>query len=198
MKIARIVSSNSHVDYIGRVVDEYDSKKTPKLGDYGFADFVSAPLENKSKVIGVIYNSMLMNPDYANYGPRLSPELELKQFSPDFLNEKGVLLGILFVGTISGSGVISHKVQHWVVPAGQDIYMLEKNKIEQFHRGKDDALEIRYYPQIITHAGLFAIPLLEAIIDGLESFSLADDEIKNLGVLKQTLAWQSAMGGMRL
>lgn len=198
MKIARIVSSNSHVDYIGRVVDEYDSKKTPKLGDYGFADFVSAPLENESKVIGVIYNSMLMNPDYANYGPRLSPELELEQFSPDFLNEKGVLLGILFVGAINGSGAISHKVQHWVVPAGQDIHMLDESEIEQFHRGRDDVLEIRYYPQIITHAGLFAIPLLEAIIDGLESFSLADDEIKNLGVLKQTLAWQSTMGGMRL
>jgi hypothetical protein len=40
MKIARIVSSNSHLDYVGRVIDELDSNQPPNADDYGFAQFV--------------------------------------------------------------------------------------------------------------------------------------------------------------
>ena len=89
MQIAKIVKSNSHIDYVGRVIDELDAANPPKAEDYGFATFVSIYLENNSEIIGVIYNSMLMNPDYANYGPRLSPKPELGTFSPDYLNEQG-------------------------------------------------------------------------------------------------------------
>jgi len=86
MKIARIVSSNSHIDYVGRIIDEFDTNDAPTDDDYGFADFVSIPFDTDKKIFGVIYNSMLMNPEYANFGPRLSPKPELNQFSPDFLN----------------------------------------------------------------------------------------------------------------
>ena len=198
MKIARIVSSNSHIDYVGRIVDEFDSDKPPKAEDYGFSDFVSIPLEDKSKIIGVIYNSMLMNPDYANYGPRLSPATELNQFSPDFLNEQGILIGILLLGAIENLGKVSHRVPNRVVPAGQDIYKIEADEVKQFHKDKNTGLQIHYYSQVIAHAGLFAIPLLESIIDKLESFSTSGNETKSLGVLKQSLTWQRTMGGMRL
>jgi hypothetical protein len=58
-------------------------------------------------------------------------------------------------------------------------------------------LQIHYYSQIVAHAGLFATPLLEAIIEQL-SLDCSDDDKKRLGVLKQSLAWQRTMGGMRL
>jgi len=198
MKIAKIVKSNSHVDYVGRVIDSLDVAAPPTDEDYGFAQFVSLPLENKEEIVGVIYNSILINPEYANYGPRLSPKPELGGFSPDYLNEQGLLVGILLLGTIgSKDGKVVHGVPRRVVPAGQDVYKIERNAVKRFHSDENECLQIHYYSQIVAHAGLFAVPLLEAIIEQL-SLDCSDDDKKRLGVLKQSLAWQRTMGGMRL
>src|SRR4028118_1328281 len=98
MKIAKIVKSNSHIDYVGRVIDQLDSANPPAADDYGFGQFVRIPLEDMNEIVGVIYDSQLLNPDYGSYGPRLSPQPELAVLSPDYLNEQGLLLGILLLG----------------------------------------------------------------------------------------------------
>lgn len=196
MKIAKIVSSNSHIDYVGRVIDELDTEAPPSAEDYGFAQFVSLPLEDKD-IVGVIYNSMLVNPEYASYGPRLSPKPELGNFSPDYLNEQGFLIGILLLGTKDKTEKILHGVPRRVVPAGQDVYKIDASEVRKFHTDESDCLQIHYYSQIVAHAGLFAVPLLEAIIEQL-SLDCSEPDKQRLGVLKQTLAWQRTMGGMRL
>ena len=197
MKIAKIVSSNSHIDYVGRVIDTLDAATPPSFEDYGFAQFVQMPLEDETKIVGVIYDSMLINPNYSNYGPRLSPKSELTNFSPDYLNEQGFLIGILLLGVIDKTNKITHGVPRRAVPAGQDVYKIEASEIKNFHTDETDCLRIHYYSQIVAHAGLFAVPLLEAIIEQL-SLDCGDDDKKRLGVLKQTLAWQRTLGGMRL
>ncbi|HEX8368453.1 MAG TPA: hypothetical protein VF604_07925 [Pyrinomonadaceae bacterium] len=197
MKIAKIVKSNSHVDYVGRVIDSLDVAEPPAAEDYGFAQFVSLPFENSEEIVGVIYNSILINPEYANYGPRLSPKPELGGFSPDYLNEQGLLVGILLLGTTDKNGKVLHGVPRRVVPAGQDVYKIEPSEVKRFHSDENECLQIHYYSQIVAHAGLFATPLLEAIIEQL-SLDCSDDDKKRLGVLKQSLAWQRTMGGMRL
>ncbi len=196
MKIAKIVSSNSHIDYIGRVVDALDTDAPPQAEDFGFAQFVNLPLENED-VVGVIYNSMLVNPEYANFGPRLSPKPELGNFSPDYLNEQGFLIGILLLGVKDRADKIVHGVPRRVVPAGQDVYKIEPREVRKFHTDENECLQIHYYSQIVAHAGLFAVPLLEAIIEQLH-LECSDSDKQRLGVLKQTLAWQRTMSGMRL
>ena len=197
MKIAKIVSSNSHIDYIARVIDALDVAAPPSHEDFGFAQFVKLPLEDETSVVGVIYDSMLVNPEYANYGPRLSPKPELASFSPDYLNEQGFLIGILLLGTIDKAEKITHGVPRRVVPAGQDVYKIEADEIKKFHTDASDCLQIHYYSQVVAHAGLFAMPLLETIIEEL-SLDCSDSDKQRLGVLKQTLAWQRTLGGMRL
>jgi hypothetical protein len=197
MLIAKIVSSNSHIDYVGRVIDSLDAARPPAAEDFGFAQFVRLPLEDETQIIGVIYNSMLVNPEYASYGPRLSPKPELGSFSPDYLNEQGFLIGILLLGTIGKDGRIVHGVPRRVVPAGQEVFKIEAHEVRRFHTDESDCLQIHYYAQVVAHAGLFAVPLLEAIIDEL-SLDCREEDKKRLGVLKQTLAWQRTMGGMRL
>jgi hypothetical protein len=196
MKIAKIVSSNSHIDYVGRVIDELDAEQSPTAEDYGFAQFVSLPLED-TEIVGVIYNSMLVNPEYASYGPRLSPKPELGSFSPDYLNEQGFLIGILLLGTKDKAEKILHGVPRRVVPAGQDVYKIDSAQVRKFHTDENECMQIHYYSQIVAHAGLFAVPLLEAIIEQL-SLDCSEADGQRLGVLKQTLAWQRTMGGMRL
>jgi hypothetical protein len=113
------------------------------------------------------------------------------------LNEQGFLIGILLLGTIDKSEKITHGVPRRVVPAGQDVYKIEADEIKKFHTDGQDCLQIHYYSQIVAHAGLFAMPLLETIIEEL-SLDCSDSDKQRLGVLKQTLAWQRTLGGMRL
>jgi hypothetical protein len=197
MKIAKIVSSNSHIDYVGRVIDSLDVAEPPGAEDFGFAQFVSLPIDNEAEIIGVIYDSILINPEYANYGPRLSPKPELGSFSPDYLNEQGFLIGILLLGSKEKDGTVTHGVPRRVVPAGQDVLKIEAGDIKKFHADENDCLQIHYYSQIVAHAGLFAVPLLESIIEQLSLDCSAQDR-QRLGVLKQTLLWQRTMNGMRL
>ncbi len=195
MKIAKIVTSNSHLDYVGRVIDSLDSENPPASDDFGFAQFVSVPLENES-IIGIIHNSMLVNPEYSNYGPRLSPKPELANFSPDYINEQGLLIGILLLGTIR-YGLTEHGIPRRVIPPGQEVFTAAAGDVKKFHTDSDGKLRIHYYSQIISHAGTLGVPLLESIIGQLSEDCDAED-LNRLGVLKQTLAWQRAFGGMRL
>jgi hypothetical protein len=197
MKIARIVSSNSHIDYVARVVDSLDAAEPPSAEDFGFGQFVRLPVDETAEIVGVIYDSILVNPDYSNFGPRLSPKPELGNFSPDYLNEQGVLIGILLLGSRDQNGKILHGVPRRVVPAGQDVLKIEAAEVKNFHSDERDCLQIHYYSQIVAHAGLFAVPLLESIIEQL-TLDCSEQDRQRLGVLKQTLLWQRTMSGMRL
>src|SRR3954463_6180632 len=132
--IAKIVKSNSHVEYVARVVDELDADEPPAPEDYGFAQFVSVPFAEGQETIGVVYDTQLANPDYGSFGPRLSSHKELKVLSPDVLNERGVLLGVLLLGRREraaegagdkGSKWVGHQgVPRRVVPVGQDVFRM--------------------------------------------------------------------------
>jgi hypothetical protein len=197
LKLAKIVKSNSHVDYIGRVIDALDADAPPASADYGFAQFVYLPLDGED-IIGVIYNSLLANPDYGNYGPRLSPLPDLSVLSPDYINEQGLLIGILLLGWREHGREVNHQgVPRRVVPVNQEVYRLADEDVLRFHKDTDGRVHLHYYSQIITHAGPFSVPLIEAIIEQLEPACEAEER-QRLGVLKQALVWQRTVGGMRL
>src|ERR1043165_4068044 len=224
-KIARIVKSNSHVDYVARVVDELDADEPPGPEDYGFAQFVSVPLAEGAGAVGVVYDTQLANPDYASFGPRLSSHAELKVLSPDFLHEQGVLLGILLVGwreragraserdgtesggaravapqsRASGGGVWASQqgVPRRVVPVGQDVLRMSDEEVARFHRGADGSVQLHYFSLVVAHAGPFAVPLVEAVIGQLEPACEAAER-QRLCVLKKSLVWQRTLGQLRL
>ena len=199
-KIAKIVKSNSHVDYVGRVVDRLDVESPPAADDYGFAQFVSVPLGEGAEVVGVIYNTMLANPEYGQFGPRLSSHAELAVLSPDYLNEQGVLVGVLLLGwreEEDGKSVARQGVPRRVVPVGQDVFRMTDEDVRAFHLGADGRVHLHYYSQVIAHAGPFAVPLVETVIEHLEP-SCTREERQRLCVLKKSLAWQRTLGGVRL
>jgi hypothetical protein len=197
IKLAKIVKSNSHVDYVGRVIDALDADEPPETSDYGFAQFVSMPLDAGAEVIGVIYNSLLINPEYGNFGPRLSSVTDNSVLSPDYLNEQGTLLGILLLGWRDETGKNHHTVPRRVVPVNQDIYRLADEDVRGFHLDADGRIHLHYYSQIMTHAGPFGASLIETIIEQLEP-ACAPEERQRLCVLKQALVWQRTVGGQRL
>lgn len=197
MKIAKIVKSNSHIDYIGRVIDALDVSNPPAAEDYGFGQFVKLPLENGLEIIGVIYNSQLLNPDYGSYGPRLSPQPELAVLSPDYLNEQGLLLGILLLGwRETGENKINHGIPRSVVPVNQDVFRLSDEDFAAFHTDGDGCIKLHYYSQILTHTSLFGFYLLDEILQKLMPMCGENDQ-KRLKVLQNSLSWQRTLGNLR-
>ena len=196
MKIAKIVSSNSHIDYVARVIDSLDCDEPPSAADYCFGQFVRLESET-DHVVGIIYDSRLVNPEYGSFGPRLSPRPALGNFSPDYINEQGILIGILLLGTIDASGKAIHGVPRQIVPAGNDVIKTEADDVSRFHFDGNGRVHLHYYSQVVSAAGQFAIPLLDSIIDQL-CVSCTEAESQRLQVLKQSLMWQGTMGGMKL
>ena len=202
-RIAKIVKSNSHVDYVARVIDELDADAPPSPDEYGFAQFVRLPVrEGEEEVVGVVYDTQLANPEYGTFGPRLSSHADLKVLSPDFLHEQGVLLGILLVGwraRVAGAGgwVAHHGMPRRVVPVGQEVFSLSDAEVFEFHRGADGAVQLHYFSQALAHAGAFAVPLVESVIAQLEP-ACEPAERQRLCVLKKSLIWQRTLGQLRL
>jgi hypothetical protein len=200
IKIAKIVKSNSHVDYVGRVIDRLDVDAPPQSSDYGFAQFVSLPVADNFEVVGIVYNTQLVNPEYGQFGPRLSPAADLAILSPDYLNEQGVLIGILLLGWREAGSPTAHmSVPRRVIPVGQDVYRLDEARMAEFHRvgGEGGAVGLHYYSQIVAHAGAFAVPLVEAILEQLNGVCTTEER-QRFCVLKRSLAWQRTLGGVRL
>ena len=197
IKIAKIVKSNSHVDYVGRVIDRLDVDAPPEAVDYGFAQFVSLPVADNFEVVGVVYNTQLVNPEYGQFGPRLSPAADLAILSPDYLNEQGVLVGILLLGWREGARPAQMSVPRRVIPVGQDVYRLDEAQAGEFHRDAEGRVGLHYYSQIVAHAGAFAVPLVEAILEQLDAIC-TPEERQRFCVLKRSLAWQRTLGGVRL
>ncbi len=196
MVIAKIVGSNSHIDYVARVVDELDAAEAPALGDHRFGQFVGLDVEGAT-VVGVIYNSLLINPEYANFGPRLSPRPALEEFTPDYISEQGILLGIMLLGTLNGGPQAEHDVPATVVPAGTNVLKLSGDAVRQFHTDENGGLRLHYFSQVMSHAGPFALPLLRSIAKAVGD-GLREVDRDRLDVLTASLTWQSTFGQTRL
>jgi hypothetical protein len=195
MRIAKIIKSNSHVDYAARVLDALETAVPPEVSDYRFGQFVKIATQ-RSEVVGVIYNSLLINPDYGNFGPRLTTPPDLNQiFSPDYLNEQGVLIGILMLGWRTGAGR-QQGVPREVVPINAEVETMTEEEIRAFHHDAHGGLEVHYYSHILTHAGPFAVQLLASILEQLEQLT-SDRDRARLEVLRRTISWQQTIGRLR-
>jgi hypothetical protein len=195
-RIAKIVASRSHVDYVGRVIDRLDAESAPSADDYGFAQFVSLPVGDESDAVGVIYDTQLVNPEYGSFGPRLSPPAELSILSPDYLNEQGVVVGVLLLGWRDAEGT-HQTVPRRVIPVGQEVLAMTDEDVLKFHRDAAGQLRLHYYSQVVSHAGAFALPLLEAVLEQLEAGASAEER-QRFCVLRKSLTWQRTLGGVRL
>ncbi len=195
MLIAKIIKSNSHVDYAARVLDSLETSSAPEIADYGFAQFVKISVGN-DEIVGVIYNSQLINPEYGNYGPRLSTPPELNSvFSPDYLSEQGVLIGVLLLGWRDAQGW-RQSIPRIVLPINSEVRTMTADEVHAFHQDKHSTIQFAYYANLMTHAGEFAFPLISAICDELETLADAG-QYARLKVLRRSLAWEQTVGGIR-
>ena len=70
MQIGKIVKSNTQVDYVCQINNPGEYVVCPSPQDYAFGTFVRVELPGENDyLVGLIYNTTLMNPEYGSLGP---------------------------------------------------------------------------------------------------------------------------------
>lgn len=189
VNIGKIIKSDSHINYKCRVYGNRESNEEVGEKDYKFGQFVKMKLSNNYTIIGVIYNSQLYNPDYGNFGPRLSnPASDNRIFMPDYIEETAVILDILLVGWLEDDKT-NQNIPPWVVPLNTEVTTISYNELIGFHKNDNGGPLLAYYNQILINTGSISYNLLFCIINQLEL--LVDKQYLNkLELLKQHLVWQ--------
>jgi len=196
MKIAKIVSSNSHVAYIGRVLEARDGEVAPSAEDRGFGRFVKVSGDGPSP-IGIICDTRLVNPEYQYTSPRMASMPTLGQLRRDVADEKKALIGILLLGTLEADGPGVHEVPLRSIAAGEFVYTMDGTEILRFHQHADGAIQLRYLPDLLANAGALAVPLAKAAIETV-SIGCSEADRRRLAVLRDALSWRHTFGGLKV
>ncbi|HIK54829.1 MAG TPA: hypothetical protein IGS37_06670 [Synechococcales cyanobacterium M55_K2018_004] len=199
MRLGKVVKSNSHCDYVVQLDDQMAVADPPQADDFGFGSFVKLDAKDRHWAVGLIYNSLLVNP-FLNNGPRLSSEPD-PLFTPDLINETQTLLGVVLVGWLERQGEVVYGVQgipRVVVPVNTEVSTMTPEEIYRFHVTAEGRSQFSYYSHLLRCGGSFAPQLtqqvLKEIIDA-NLFTGADQ--RALEILCRELSWKTTMSAMR-
>ncbi len=191
--IGKIVKSNSHIDYVCQVFGVGEAPQPPMPEDYSFGGFVAAELEPNggagATLVGLIYNTLLMNPEFGALGPRLSPRTEVEIFSPDYLAETATLLGVISIGWFDADGAAHQGVPALAATVNCPVRLLDEIEVRTFHAGMDGEPQLRYAPQLLAQNHALVAPLLLSVIDRLSD--LFPNSRSRLTVMRNNVAWKS-------
>ena len=195
MLLGKIMKSNSHTDYICQICGPGEVETPPLPGDHAFGTFVRIPLgDTDGHLVGVVYDTVLLNPEFGNLGPRLSPARDLAVFSPDYLAEKVTLVGITAIGTLALDGTATQGVPALAAQIDASVERLDDATIRSFHdpTGGKQAVRVGYAPRLLTLGSPLARNLLLHVVDRL--ITLFPGREAQLAVLRGELAWQTSIG----
>ena len=191
--IGKIVKSNTHIDYVCQVYNAGEVEPRPEPPDYSFGTFVAIDLDGEDPaagcLVGVIYNTLLMNPDFGNLGPRLSPRHELEVFSPDYLVETATLVGIIALGWIDDSGACFQGVPALAATVNNRVTVLREEALREFHNDGTGGVSLRYLPVLLSQNNPLVPPLLITVVQRLETYFPA--QRSRLELIRSNLAWKS-------
>jgi hypothetical protein len=191
--VGKIVKSNTHVDYVCQIYSANEVAVCPQPTDYCFGGFVSIQLDENGasggQLIGVIYNTLLMNPDFGSLGPRLSPRLDVEIFTPDYLAETATLVGIIALGWIDAEGNAHQGVPMLAATVNNAVHCMEEDNLRHFHCDAKGRLSLRYVPLLLSQNNPLVSALLINIVDRLSM--IFSEQRGQLALMRNNLAWKS-------
>ncbi|HEY9648814.1 MAG TPA: hypothetical protein V6C88_20710 [Chroococcidiopsis sp.] len=203
MRLGKVVKSNSHCDYVVQLYDKNDVVTPPSPEKWGFGSFVKLEDETRHWAIGIIYNSVLDNPLFANSGPRLSSAPD-PLFAPDLIGETRTLLGVVLIGSLSAQalpGAPSYGMQgipRVVVPINSQVSVMTPDEIYRFHLNPTGQPQFSYYSHLLRFGGAFASQLTQQVLNELADSQLfTGAEQRALEMLCKELSWKNTLGVMR-
>lgn len=150
--------------------------------------------------VGLIYDTILLNPAFGTLGPRLSNDEQVELFSPDYLAERAVLVAILLLGTMTPTRAGLPQVAHGVPPLapdlGAEVTALPEADVRAFHHFADFAapggtrpyLHMGYLPHAVAlDNALLPLAMLRTI-ERLEA--MFPENAALLSIVKRNFAWR--------
>lgn len=188
VKIGKIIKSDSHIAYMCRVYNKNETDTPISEKDYKFGQFVKIQSKEKQEFYGIIYNSQLYNPDYGNFGPRLTSPAELNQvFTPDYIDETAILLNILIIG-YKENKQIRQEIPPCVISLNSEVLTMTEKEIKDLHLINND-FSLAYYSTILNNAGNLSSNLVLNIANSLKHI-FANSYTEELELIKKHTKWQ--------
>jgi hypothetical protein len=227
MYIGKIVKSDSHINYVCQIYGPREVEVEPDPSDYAFGRFVRVAVRSglsddpntqldlalgKSQepvtyAVGVIYDTILLNPAFGSLGPRLSNETQVELFSPDYISEKAVLIYVMVLGMVEqrttpvgNADILStmHGVPLLSLELGSEIETMDDEEVRAFHffsdpvrpgiEGQKEYLHMGYLPHIIAQRNSLLPMVTLRIIDQLERLFPQNSSL--LSIVKRNFAWR--------
>ena len=224
MIIGKIVTSDNHITYVCQVYRPREVEVEPSPADYAFGRFVRIAVRSGSDqangnhqalsasdhqapdayAVGVIYDTILLNPAFGSLGPRLSSEAQLDVFAPDYCAEQAVLISILVLGMIEQRQAAAdqagcHSVMHGVPPLslelGSEVSTMTDEEVRTFHFFGDQGgcdpqpcVHVGYLPHLLGQRNSLLPMVTLRIIDQLEQ--LFPQNVSLLSIVKRNFAWR--------
>ncbi|MBN1966316.1 MAG: hypothetical protein JW910_16830 [Anaerolineae bacterium] len=195
LALGKIVKSNAHTDYVCQIYGAGETDPVPGPESYALGTFVSVDLRSAGHLVGLVYDTVLLNPDFGRLGPRLSPETELAVFSPDYLSERAVLAGVTVIGHVGADGTVTQGVPLLAATGDALVEHMDPAQVRAFHRAPD-GLNLSYLPLLVR--GGNPLPLAQHLAQAVlaQLSDLLPEHQATLDVLADDLRWRSQIGPM--
>jgi hypothetical protein len=189
--IGKIVQGQSHLAYIAQIYQAGEVEIVPQPADYALGTFVRVALAEPPGgwLVGLIYDTTLLNPEFGRFGPRLSPLEELAVFSPDYINEKAVLVGIVMVGSLDTQGRPSQEVPTLAARTDSPVERLTAAQLRRFH-GPPEALHLVYIPRLLTLNSPLIFDVVGLVLDQLRPLYPQTKLLQMFDLLADEMRWQ--------
>jgi hypothetical protein len=200
MVIGKIVKSNSHTDYVCQVYGPGEIEYPPNIEDYAFGMFVHVALATQPKcwLVGLIYDTVLLNPDFGRLGPRLSPPSDLAVFSPDYLNEKVTLVGVVAIGMVGAQGFVTQGVPPYSATTDAMVETMTDQQIRDFHVG-NPSWGLAYLPYLLTRNNPESRYLIQHVLGRLRLLFTTPEQARILEMVLDEVMWNNQitpLGGL--
>jgi len=200
LAIGSIVSSNSHMDYTVEIYNETDRERAPGPDECGFGQpvFVHKTIQGFEYVVmGVIYDTRLVDPDQGRSGPRLA-QRDQPQFTPGYVEERTKFAGVALLGTaeVTEDGTIenpSHQMPRWTLDVEDIVERCPDGVTRAFHTGDDGGLQIAYIERLLDVAGPLGAEVTLALVERLRESFPAEGNQRVLNVIEKDVRWQSSV-----
>lgn len=196
--LGRVVKSNSHTDYVAQVYRRWEVPAPPDPADYAFGTFVSVPVSDSAELVGIIYDTQLLNPEFGALGPRLASREVVEVFAPDYLDEKSVLVGLFIAGERrrqpGGDWTTSHDVPALAAEVDAEVRTLTDAEVRAFHAAPGGP-RVAYFPRLLAQPSPASPSLMLRTLDRLAE--LFPEHTARLAVLRRNIAWRASVGAAR-
>jgi hypothetical protein len=198
--IGTIVKSNSQVDYVCRVYGTGEVASPPRPEDHAFGTFVRAGLAaGEGYLVGLVCDTVLVNPEFGRLGPvlrpaegpLLSPLAAMENFSPDYLDERAVLVALVAVGQVTAGGEARQGIPLPAATLGAVVEKMPDEEVRDFHTSPGGRLLLAYAPRLLAGGEPLMPHLLLRVVDHLAGLFPA--ESRQLAVLRGNLAWKTVV-----